>query len=205
MPPLTSRSASGATCVPTGCRPGGRPPNLRWRGKLYSVTSSRALLPTPLASSPFRCFAGSSAAEGRRGPWPGRSPSRAELLEELCPLTGDFEPHQLRPNPIDGANLVRRSVGIIRRRGVSTSRCLCDSAPRGAGPLSLLLSVVWSVPGYPQVLEGRAGTALATRCILKMLVFCAWCQRDGKPGYLGEREPPRLERSASNSPATHPI
>ena len=22
-----------------------------------------------------------------------------------------------------------------------------------------------------------------------MLVFCAWCQRDGKPGYLGEREP----------------
>jgi hypothetical protein len=27
------------------------------------------------------------------------------------------------------------------------------------------------------------------RCILKMLVFCAWCQRDGKPGYLGEREP----------------
>ena len=27
------------------------------------------------------------------------------------------------------------------------------------------------------------------RCVLKMLVFCAWCQRDGKPGYLGEREP----------------
>src|SRR2546426_3892408 len=22
-----------------------------------------------------------------------------------------------------------------------------------------------------------------------MLVFCAWCERDGKPGYLGEREP----------------
>jgi len=27
------------------------------------------------------------------------------------------------------------------------------------------------------------------RCILMMLVFCAWCERDGKPGYLGEREP----------------
>src|SRR2546428_4151391 len=103
--------SSGATCVPTGCRPGGRPPNLRWRGKLYSVTSSRALLPTPLASFPEVSQA--ARPPRARRPWPGRSPSRAELLEELCSLTGDFEPHQFRPNPIDGANLVRRSVGII--------------------------------------------------------------------------------------------
>jgi len=33
---------------------GGRPPNFRWEGKLYSVTPSGARLPTPLASSPFR-------------------------------------------------------------------------------------------------------------------------------------------------------
>ena len=36
-------------------------------------------------------------------------------------------------------------------------------------------------------------------CIVKMQVLCAWCHRDGKPAYLGEREP--LE----NSTPTHGI
>jgi hypothetical protein len=48
---------------------------------------------------------------------------------------------------------------------------------------------VWFVTPLSAGARRRAVARRWQRCFVKMQVLCAWCHRDGKPAYLGEREP----------------
>jgi hypothetical protein len=70
------------------------------------------------------------------------------------------------------------AAASVNRRHSEWSRRSC---PPGAK--------VWFVTPLSPGARGRAVARRWQRCFVKMQVLCAWCHRDGKPAFLGEREP----------------
>jgi hypothetical protein len=78
------------------------------------------------------------------------------------------------------------------------TQALYPQVPLPVSPLRRLALVKWS--GAVEQIEGtRLDDDRRAPGVITMRIVCAWCSREGQPGYLGEREP------LDNQETTHGI